>query len=120
MEQLLARALQEVADGALYDPILKVGIDAAEGELLSRFMTGLFEGVVLEAPIVAVVVEYPHAVLGGKCLEGAFGSKSFRGCIVDLKVDEAQAAEVVDEDGGAPVAPLGEFAFHLRKQSDFS
>ena len=90
VEQFLARALQEVADGALYDPILKVGIDAAEGELLSRFMAGLFEGVVLEAPIVAVVVEYPHAVLGGECLEGAIGSKIFRRCIVDLKVDEAQ------------------------------
>jgi hypothetical protein len=97
-----------------------MGIHAAEGELLSRFLAGLFEGVVLEAPIVAVVVEYPHAVLGGECLKGAFGSKSFRRCIVDLKVDEAQAAEVVEEDGGAPVAPLGKFAFHLRKESDFS
>ncbi len=120
VEQLLARALREVADGALGDPVLKMGIHSAEGELLSCFVAGLFEGVVLEAPIVAVVVEYPHAVLGGECLEGAFGSKSFRGCIIDLKVDEAQAAEVVNEDGGAPVVPLGEFAFHLREESDFS
>ncbi len=107
-------------DGALGDPILKMGIHAAEGELLSRFVAGLFEGVVLEAPIVAVVVEYPHAVLGNECLEGEFGSESLCGCIVDLKVDEAQAAEVVDKDGGAPVVPFGEFAFHLRKESDFS
>jgi hypothetical protein len=97
-----------------------MGIHTAEGELLSHFMAGLLEGVVMEAPVVAVVVEYPHAVLGGKCLEGAFGSKSFCGCIVNLEVDEAQAAEVVNEDGGAPVAPLDEFAFHLRKESDFS
>ena len=97
-----------------------MGIDAAEGELLSCFVAGLFEGVVLEAAIVAMVVEYPHAVLSGECLEGAFGSESFRGRIVDLKVDEAQAAEMVDKDGGAPVAPLGKFAFHLRKESNFS
>jgi hypothetical protein len=120
VEQLLARALQVVADGALGDPILKMGIHTAEGELLLCFVAGLFEGVVLEAAIVAVVVEYPHTVLSGECLEGAFGSKSFRGRIVDLKVDKAQAAEVVDKYGGAPVAPLGKFAFHLRKETDFS
>jgi hypothetical protein len=34
-------------------------------------------------------------------------------CIVDLEANNAQAAEVVDEDGGARVAPLGEFAFQL-------
>jgi hypothetical protein len=56
VEQLLTRALQEVADGALGDPILEMGIDAAEGELLSSFVAGLFEGVVLEAAIVAMVV----------------------------------------------------------------
>ncbi len=59
-------------------------------------------------------------MLRGKCLEGAFGSKSFRRRIVDLKVDETQAAEMVNKDGGAPVAPLGKFAFHLRKESDLS
>ncbi len=53
VEQLLARPLQEVANGVLSDPILKMGIHAAEGELLSRFVAGLFEGVVLEAAIVA-------------------------------------------------------------------
>ncbi len=36
-----------------------------------------------------------------------------------MEVDKAQATEVVHEDGGAPVAFLGEFAFHLRKESDF-
>jgi hypothetical protein len=73
VEQLLARSLGEIADGALGDAILEVGIDAAEGELFSSVMAGLLEGVVVEAPVVAVVVMYPHAVLGGECLEGAFG-----------------------------------------------
>ena len=73
MEKMLARALREIADGALGDAILKVGIDAAEGELLSSVVSGLIEGVVVEAPVVAVVVLYPHAMLHGKCLESAFG-----------------------------------------------
>ena len=73
VEQLLARALREIADGALSNAILEVDIDTAEGELLSSVMAGLLEGVVVEAPIVTVVVLYPHTVLGGGCLEGAFG-----------------------------------------------
>ncbi len=56
VEQLLPRALGEVTDTAFGDPILKMGIDAAEGELLSCFVAGLSESVVLEAAIVAMVV----------------------------------------------------------------
>ena len=73
VEQLFACALREIADGALGNAILEVGIHAAEGELLSRIMAGLLESVVVEVPVVAVVVEYLHVVLGGKCLEGALG-----------------------------------------------
>ena len=68
MEQLLARALQEIADGALGDAVLKMGIHATEGELLLRVVAGLLEGIVVEAPVDTVVVEYLHAVLGGECL----------------------------------------------------
>ncbi len=57
----------------LGDAILEVGIDAAKGELLSCVVAGLLEGVVVEAPVVAVVVLDPHAVLGSEGLEGAFG-----------------------------------------------
>ena len=74
VEQLLACALREIEDGALGDTILEVGIDSAEGELLSRVVAGLSEGIVLETPIIAVVVEDLHIVLGSECLEGAFGS----------------------------------------------
>ena len=73
MEELLERALREIADGALGDAILEVGIRAAEGELLLCVVAGLLEGIVVESPVIAVVVEYLHAVLGGECLEGAFG-----------------------------------------------
>ena len=73
VEQLLACAFREIADRALGDAILEMGIHAAEGELLSRVVAGLLQGVVLEVPIIAVVMEDFHAVLGGECLEGAFG-----------------------------------------------
>ncbi len=70
---MLASTFGEVTDGALGDAILEVGIDAAEGELLSRVMAGLLEGVVKEATIVAVVVLDLHTVFGSEGLEGAFG-----------------------------------------------
>ncbi len=73
MEQLLASALGEVVDGALGNAILEVGIDAAEGELLSCVVAGLLEGVFVEVPVVPVVVLDSHAVLGSEGLEGAFG-----------------------------------------------
>ncbi len=73
MEQLLASTFGEVADGALGNAILEVGIDAAEGELLSCVMAGLLEGVVEEATIDAVVVLDLHTMFGSEGLEGAFG-----------------------------------------------
>jgi len=73
VEQLLAHALGVIVDGALGNAILEVGNYVAEGELLSSVVSGLLENIVIEAPVVAVVVLYPHAVLGSKCLEGAFG-----------------------------------------------
>ncbi len=73
VEQLLACALREIVDRVLGDAILEVGIDSAEGELLSRVVAGLLEGVAVEVPVVAVVVEDLHAVLVGKCLESVFG-----------------------------------------------
>jgi hypothetical protein len=74
MKQLLTRALQEVADGLLGDAILKVCVYATEGKLLALFVTGLFESLVGKSPIVAMVMLNLHAVLGGKGLEGSFGS----------------------------------------------
>ncbi len=68
MEQLLASGFGEVADGALGNAILEVGIDSAEGELLSRIVAGLLEGVVEEATVVAVVVLDLHTVFGGEGL----------------------------------------------------
>ncbi len=46
VEQLLACALQEVADRAFGYAILEVSIHATEGEMLALLVAGLFESVV--------------------------------------------------------------------------
>ena len=87
---MLACALGEVADGALGDAILEVGVYATEGKLLACVVACLPEGIVGEAPIVAVVVLDPNAMLGSEGLEGAFGGDGFDRRIIDLK-DRSQS-----------------------------
>jgi hypothetical protein len=108
---LISCAFGEVADGALDDAILEVGVHAAEGELLVRVMACLFEGVVGESPIVAVVVVDFDAMFGSKGLKGAFGSDGFDQQVIDLGVHVSEATEVVNEDSCAAIALLGEFSF---------
>jgi hypothetical protein len=57
MKQLFPRAFQEVSDGSLGDAILKVGIDSTEGELLPCVVACLSEGVVVEASVIAVIMQ---------------------------------------------------------------
>ncbi len=75
VKQLLVHALQEVTDGLLRDAVLEVHVHAAKGELLSRVMTCLSEGIVVESPVVAVVVEDFHSLFGRVLLKGKLGSK---------------------------------------------
>ncbi len=76
VEQLLARTLREVSDGLLGNAILEVGVYPTKGELLSCIVACLLEGVVVKAPVVAVVVHDFDSVfscvlfkskLGGEC-----------------------------------------------------
>ncbi len=46
-------------------------------------------------------------------LKGKHGGKCFVGLVIALEVDKLEVAIVVDEDGGALIALLGEFAFQL-------
>ncbi len=111
VQRLLACALGELAHAALGYIILEVGIDTTKGKLLLSVVTCLFEGIVQEAPIVAVIVLDPNAVLSSEGLEGAFCGNGFDQRVIDLRMDILQATEVVDEDGRAAIALLGEFAF---------
>ncbi len=77
MQQLLAWALQEIADGVLGDAILEVSVYATEGELLMRIVACLLERIVGELTAVAVIMLSFYAVLGGEGLEGMFGSNGF-------------------------------------------
>ncbi len=119
MEQLFPHAFQEVPDGSLSDTILKVGIDSTEGELLPCVMACLLEGVVVEASVVAVIMQDLDSVFCSVLLEGELGGKCFVGLVVDLEVDKLEVAEVVDKDGGTLVVLLGKFAFQLCKKNCF-
>jgi hypothetical protein len=77
MEELLPCTLSMVPDGFLCNAILEVGIDPTEGELLLLCTAAVFEGVVLESSVVAVVVEDADAVLLGKVFKGLFGFHCF-------------------------------------------
>ncbi len=77
MQQLLVRALREIADGAIGNAILEVSVYTTEGELLARIMARLLERIVGESIIVAVIMLNFYAVLGGEGLEGAFGGNGF-------------------------------------------
>ena len=50
-----------------------MGVDAAEGELLVALLSGLLQGVVGKAAIVAMVVADGDAMLGSKLLERSLG-----------------------------------------------
>ncbi len=71
-------------DGARGDAILEVGIDATEGELLACVVAGLFECIVGESTIVAVVMQDSVAMLSSKGLKDALGGDGFDRRIIDL------------------------------------
>jgi hypothetical protein len=73
VEQLFPCTLAEVPNGLLSDPILEMGVDAAESEPLICTRTCSFEVVVGKLTIVAMVMQYFDAVLIGKVLEGSLG-----------------------------------------------
>ncbi len=73
MEQLLSRALTEVANGLFGYSILKMSIDATEGKSLICTCARVLEVIVGKSAIVAMVVKNLHAMLFGKVLEGSLG-----------------------------------------------
>lgn len=91
-----------------------MGVYATEGKLLACVVACLLEGIVGEAPIVTMVVLDSDAMLSSEGLEGAFGGDGFDRGIMDLEVDIPKSTVVVDKDGSATIALLGEFAFELR------
>ncbi len=77
VQQLLARALREVTDGALGNAILEVSVYATEGELLALFVACLLICIVGKPTVVTVVMLNFYTILGGKGLKGTFGGNGF-------------------------------------------
>ena len=78
------RTLREVADGALGDAILEVGVHATEGELLTRVVAGLFECVVGKSTIGAEVMQDSDTMLSSEGLGGTFCGDGFDQRIIHL------------------------------------
>jgi hypothetical protein len=80
MEELLPRALADVADSLLCNAILEVGIDTTKGKSLSLCTATLLECIVRKASIFAVVVKDVDAMLLGEVLKHAHSiHRLFRG-----------------------------------------
>ncbi len=79
VQQLLVRAFREVVDCTLGDAILEMSVDPAEGKSLLCGLAGLFESIVLEPAVVAVIVCNFHAVVSSELFEGALGFDCFVG-----------------------------------------
>ena len=73
MEQLLSCALTEVANGLFDYSILKMSVDAAEGDSLIHTCACILEVIVGKLTIVAMLVKNSHTMLFGKVLEGLLG-----------------------------------------------
>ncbi len=87
LEQLLASTFQEALDGLLDNSILKVDIYPTKGELLPCVVACLLEGVVVEASVVAVVVQDFDSVFCRVLFEGKLGSKCFVGLVIKLELE---------------------------------
>jgi hypothetical protein len=77
IEQLLGHAFQEVSDGLLGNAILELGVYPTKVEFLPCVMACLWEGVVVKAPAVAVVVNDFDSVFGCVLFESKLGSECF-------------------------------------------
>ncbi len=73
MQELLARALRQVANGSFSYPILEMRIDSAEGEFLPRLLARANKSSVGESSIVAMLVSNFHTVLSSKLFERMLG-----------------------------------------------
>ena len=109
VQELLASALREVADGLLGDAILEVRIYPAKGELLALGLTCLTEKAVGKSTDVTVVVGNMDAILSGKSFEGALRIDGFlAGEIAGHQVDKLETGIMVHNNIGIPIARLGE------------
>ena len=114
VQELLASALREVADGLLGDAILEVRIYPAKGELLALGLACLTEEAVGKSTIITVVVGNTDAMLSGKLFKGVLRIDGFlAGDIAGHQVDKLEMGIMVHKYDGIPIARLGECPLQL-------
>ena len=114
VQELLASALREVADGSLGNAILEVRIYPTKGELLALGLACLTEEAVGESTVVTVVVGDTDAMLSGKLFEGALRSDGFLASkIAGHQIDKLETGIMVHKNDGILIAHLGEYPLRL-------
>jgi hypothetical protein len=109
VQELLASALREVADGLLGDAILEVHIYPAKDELLALGLACLTEEAVGKSTVVTVVVGNTDTMLSGKALARLLGVDGlFASQIACHQIDKLEARIMVLKKSGVAVARLGE------------
>ena len=73
VEELLASALGQIANGSLGDAILEMRVDPTKGKLLVLTVACVAKEGICKSSVVAMVVSDANAMLSGKALEGSFG-----------------------------------------------
>ena len=92
-------------------------IDTTKGNRLSLCADVGDEQLVRESPIVTMVLLYAHPMCSCIILEGVFGLQGLFAIRRLLKVDEAEAAEMIDEDGCCCVTAGCRYALELGDQT---
>ncbi len=103
MEQLLADALQQVANHLLGNSIWEMDIHTIEGKLLAVGLACLLEGIVSKLSIVIVVVFNADAMLSGNLLKRLLGKDGHCGRVVKLEMHKTQLGVVVHKNGAVSV-----------------
>ena len=73
MQELLARAFRETANGSLGDAVLEVSVHSTKSETLTSYCTCLNEGIVSKSAVVGMVLAYTNTVFGREAFEGSLG-----------------------------------------------
>ena len=107
----------QVSNALLDDAVLVMGIDAAEGVLLSFFVAGVNPASFRESSVVAVVLLHRNSILSCEGLECLFRLERLFRVRRLLEVRVRKSREMVDEDSDDLVALFGKKALELGDQS---
>lgn len=97
----------QVTNTPLRYPILEVSVHATKCQLLSLLVTIESKTIVREAAVVAVIALDLDVVTERVPFKGMFRSERLHGAVGFLHVHKGEAAEVINENGGAGKSFVG-------------